>query len=104
MTRLLAQRPAERVVSGYEWAGGGGRLGGCVGGYSWIDAAPQQEERKGEERSPSAASPVNARQLQSQRGVQLQTQADSMDVSRLLPLLLLSGCLPKVSQLYIFAP
>lgn len=84
--------------------GVGGRQGGWGGGQSGIDAAPQREER-----SPSTASPFYARLLQSQRGVQLPTRADSMDGAQLLPplllpLLLLSGCLPKVSQLSIFAP
>lgn len=46
---------------------------GGGGAYRRIDAAFQQEERKGEERSPSAASPFNARPLHNQRRVQLQT-------------------------------
>lgn len=74
-------------------------VGWEVGGQSRIDAEPLREER-----SPSTASPFNVRLLQSQPGVQLPTQADSMDVPQLLPLLLLSGCLPKVSPLSIFAP
>lgn len=59
-------------------------------------------------RSVKTRSAVGAqRLLQSQPGVALGHQPGRMDVSRLLPLLLpllLGGCLPKVSQLYMFAP
>ena len=60
--------------------------------------------RRFNRRSAKASSAVGAQR------VPLQKQPDGMDVSQLLPLLLLmlllllSGCLPKVSPLYMFGP
>lgn len=103
VTRQLTLRPGTHVVRAYEWERrqreGGRRVGGREGTVGLT--------RRFNRRSAKTRSAVRAqRPLHSQRGVPLQNQPDRMDVRQLLPLLLLllSGCLPKVSHLYMFAP